>query len=241
MHKIDFVQGMKINSISKDSLLNLLKNDINQNILDQHISITNTEAMYIASRNKEHFEYINNSRLSLCDGVGIKIAHFFKFKNIIRYNGPDMFIDVIENSIENSWSHFFIGGGEGIAEKLKSKLEIKYKGIKIKGTYTPPFSKNPKIPAEIISKINHCKPNFIWVSLGLPKGEQFIMRNKKLFNCNYLTHIGAAFDFHTQNIKRSPKFFRILGLEWFYRVLFEPRMIPRIYSSFMFMFKAIFK
>ena len=65
---------MSLHSISTESIINELKKDINLNIHNQHISITNTEAIYLADKDQEHFNYINNARFSLCDGVGIKIS-----------------------------------------------------------------------------------------------------------------------------------------------------------------------
>ncbi|MBW2605694.1 MAG: WecB/TagA/CpsF family glycosyltransferase, partial [Deltaproteobacteria bacterium] len=44
--------------------------------------------------------------------------------------------------------------------------------------------------------------------------------------------VGAAFDFHAGTIKRAPKVFRNVGLEWLYRLTFEPRMLKRNFYSF---------
>ena len=55
----------------------------------------------------------------------------------------------------------------------------------------------------------------------------------------FLIGIGAAFDFHSGNIKRAPASFRKNGFEWLYRAAFEPRMYIRVWRSFRFLFGAI--
>ena len=237
--KKDKLCGINFHSISKDNLIHELRNDIIKNIKNNHMSITNSEACFIASNDKKHFDYINNAKFSLCDGVGIKIAAKFNKINIKRYYGPDAFWDIIEAGQNYGWTHYLLGGQQGIAEKLTSKINLQFPNAQILGNYSPPFSPKPILPEDIIMEINSLKPDFIWVSLGLPKGEQFIMRYKTRLNCNYITHIGAAFDFHTDNVIRAPKFFQKIGLEWFYRTLFERRLIIRQIRGFKFMFSAI--
>ena len=66
------------------------------------------------------------------------------------------------------------------------------------------------------------------------------MRYKDKLNMNFMTHIGAAFDFHTNNVKRAPLFFQKIGLEWLYRTYFERRLIFRLLRGFKIMFKIMF-
>ena len=95
--------------------------------------------MYIASKSKKHFNYINNAIFSLCDGVGIKIAAKFHGININKYHGPDVMLDIINAGQKDGWSHYFIGGKEGVGEQLKFNLLNKYPRARILDTYSPPF------------------------------------------------------------------------------------------------------
>jgi N-acetylglucosaminyldiphosphoundecaprenol N-acetyl-beta-D-mannosaminyltransferase len=242
MLNLDLVEEMNIHSIDKTLLIEMLKKDIDSNISKQHISITNTEAMFIGSKAPEHFKYINEAKFSLCDGVGIKLAAKFHGKNIYRYHGPDVMIDIINAGQEYGWSHYLLGGGEGVGKQLKNILELKYPKAKIIEVYSPPFRELTRQEEKrMLENINTIEPNFLWVSLGLPKQENWIMKYKEQLNVNFCIGIGAAFDFHTNNIKRAPYFYQRFGLEWLYRVIREPRMIKRNISSFTLIFKIIFK
>ena len=231
--------GMKINNVNSADLFRNLNETIKEN-KKEYISITNTEAMYIGLKNKSHFEYINNSYLSLCDGTGIVLAGKVNGFQINKYHGPDFFEDVIKEGVKFGWTHFFLGGKEGIGKTLKNHFKSSFEDVKIFGHYSPPFRPMSKQEeTEMINEINVVKPNFLWVSLGLPKQEKWIAKHIDKLDINFAIGVGAAFDFHSGNVKRAPLFFKRIGLEWFYRTLFERRLVVRQFRGFKFMFKAI--
>ncbi len=241
MIKKNVVAGMNIHSLTKEELINELKVSFESKTQKhEYISITNTEAMYFGGTNKIHFDYINHAKLSLCDGTGIKIAARAHGMDVKRYHGPDMMLDIIECGQENKWSHYFLGGKEGVADQLKNIVNDKYPKSNILGTYSPPFRELTK-PEELkmIEEINKHKPDFLWVSLGLPKQENWILKYKDRLDVKILVGVGAGFDFHTGNVKRAPQFFRKIGFEWLYRTAFEPRLYVRQYRAFKFLFGAV--
>lgn len=239
MNKPIFIKGMRLDTVDTKKVFDAINKEIKNNTR-QYISITNTEAMYIGSEEDSHFEYINNSYLSLCDGTGLVIAAKSHGLHVRKYHGPDFFEDVLREGEPLGWTHYFLGGKEGIAEKLTSKFIQKYPKLKIVGNYSPPFrelTKDEEI--KMISKINDVKPNFVWVSLGLPKQERWISKYIDKLNVNFLVGVGAAFDFHTDAVRRAPIFYQKIGMEWLYRTFFERRLVVRQVRGFKFMFKAI--
>lgn len=239
MGKTDFLKGMKLDTIEKNILFGAMNKEID-NKSKHHISITNTEAMYIGSKDEKHADYINNSYLSLCDGTGLVIAGKFHGMNISKYHGPDFFEDVLDFGQDYGWTHYFLGGQEGIAEKLNNHFVKRFPKVKIVGSYAPPFRNlTNEEEIQMISEINQLKPNFLWVSLGLPKQEKWISKYKSELNVNFLVGVGAAFDFHSGNVKRAPAVYQKIGLEWLYRTFFESRLVVRQIRGFKFMFKAI--
>ena len=233
------LKGMKLNDIKSNDLFELLNNKIIDNNRN-YISITNTEAMYIGLKNKNHFKFINNSFLSLCDGTGLLIAAKFNGLKIKKYHGPNFFEDVIKEGQKYGWTHYFLGGKEGVGNKLKSKFQNQYPNSKIVGVYSPPFRQLTNIEEKkMIKNINMIKPNFIWVSLGLPKQENWIAKYLPEIDVNFACGVGAAFDFHSDSVKRAPIFFQKIGMEWLYRTFFEKRLIVRQIRGFKFLLKAI--
>ena len=198
----------------------------------QYISITNTESLYHALRLPSHHQFIRNAAFSCCDGVGIVLAaKMFGYK-IPRLHGPDLMLKCCEYGLKKKWRHFFYGGKAGVPDLLQKKLSEKYPGLIVAGGYSPPFRKlKPQEDQYTIDLINSAHPDILWVGLGLIKQESWIAQHLEKISISWMIGVGAAFDFHAGTIKRAPKLLRNVGLEWLYRLAFEPRMFVRnIYS-----------
>mgnify|MGYP001553297909 CR=1 FL=1 len=220
-------------------------NDMDSSIRSQkkgYISITNTESMYHALRLEEHLQYINQADYSCCDGVGVVWGA--KFKNVIipRLHGPDLMIHCCRHGVAKKWRHFFYGGKEGVPELLEKRLGNRFPGMITAGGYSPPFRElTPEEDDKVVEMINEAKPDILWVGLGLLKQEKWIAQHRDRLNVPWMVGVGAAFDFYAGTVKRAPRFFRDLGLEWLYRGLFEPRMIIRNIYSLKMVFRILWE
>ena len=124
-------------------------------------------------------------------------------------------------------------------ELLSKKLTEKFSGLITAGSYSPPFRPLALDEDEaIIKRINNAKPDILWVGLGLLKQERRIAEHIDKVKVPWMVGVGAAFDFHSGTIKRAPRFYRQIGLEWFYRTLFEPRLVKRQLRGFAFLFSV---
>ena len=79
--------------------------------------------------------------------------------------------------------------------------------------------------------MQNAKPNLVLVALGSPKQEFFIYNAKKQLNPCLMVGIGGSLDVWSGNVKRAPKFFRIIGMEWLYRTITQPNRIKRIFPA----------
>ena len=92
----------------------------------------------------------------------------------------------------------------------------------------------------MIDAINAAEPDIVWIGLGLLKQERWIEKYKSRIKAPWLIGVGAAFDYHAGTARWAPPWIRSIGLEWLYRLCFEPRMFVRNYRSAKFMFNAAF-
>ena len=82
----------------------------------------------------------NQSGLTVPDGMPmVWLGKIYGFLETGRVYGPDLMLAICQNSVPLGFSHFLYGGQVGVADDLKKRLERKYPGIRIVGTYTPPF------------------------------------------------------------------------------------------------------
>ena len=118
---------------------------------------------------------------------------------------------------------------EDVKSKLREKIEANYPGAKILGMISPPFRElTPEEDEEYIRQINEANPDFLWVGLGAPKQEIWMAKHKGRIN-SLMIGVGAAFDFESGEVKRAPKWIQNMKLEWFYRMLQDPKRLFKRY------------
>lgn len=173
----------------------------------------------------------NHSLLTTPDGMPmVWMGRLAGHRSMSRVYGPELMEHVFEWTRKSGHTHFFYGGNTGVAEELKERLEARYPGIRIVGTYTPPF--RPLTPEEersLIAQVGAAKPDFLWVGLSTPKQERFMAAYADKLDARILMGVGAAFDFHAGRVKQAPRWIQRSGFEWLYRTCREPRRLWKRY------------
>lgn len=217
--------------------------------------IINRKPSYVVTPNVDHIvklesddefkEVYKEADLILTDGQPlIWISKLLKNPIAEKVSGSDLFPKVCELAARRGYKVFLLGAAEGVAKEAAKRLKKKYKGLNVVGTYSPPFGfENDETEIKrIIEMINKSKPDILAVGLGAPKQEKFLRKFKNALNVPVSLAIGASIDFEAGNIKRCPKWMQKRGLEWFYRLMKEPkRMYKRYIVDDMKIFKLFFK
>jgi N-acetylglucosaminyldiphosphoundecaprenol N-acetyl-beta-D-mannosaminyltransferase len=137
---------------------------------------------------------------------------------------------VCEFTQPRSFTHFLYGGAPGVAEELKRRLEQRFPGLKVVGTYTPPFrpltSEEEQGLARLVSGL---KPDIFWVGLSTPKQEQFMAQYWQRLEATLFFGVGAAFDFLAGRIRQAPRWMQRSGLEWLFRLGCDPGRLWKRY------------
>ena len=195
------------------------------------ISATGAHGVITAKKNHNFKNILDNFFLNLPDGMPVVWLGKMKgAKTMERCYGPDFFKELISNTKSDTIRHFFCGGKEGVAEELKKVCEQKYNNYNIVGTYSPPFRKMTDGELENLAKdINSKNVDVVWVGLSTPNQEIFAHRLSKFTNVHCICTVGAAFDFNTGKVQQSPKFIQNIGMEWFFRLLMEPKRLYKRY------------
>jgi N-acetylglucosaminyldiphosphoundecaprenol N-acetyl-beta-D-mannosaminyltransferase len=152
-------------------------------------------------------------------------------RSIRRVYGPDLVLNLCEHSRSSGFSHFFFGGKPGVAEELACVLQTRFPGLRVAGTFSPPFGAlNEEERDTLVKNVSETRPDFFWVGIGMPKQEKFmaefisILPEAKIF-----IGVGAAFDFFTGRVRQAPRWMMRIGLEWLFRLFQEPTRLWRRY------------
>ena len=148
-----------------------------------------------------------------------------------KISGSDLVPLLCTKARDKGYSIFIIGGKDGIAEQAKRKLEDELPGIKIVGTYAPPFGfEKDEIELEKInSMISEAHPDILIACFGCPKQEKWIYENYQKYDAKVSICAGATVDFLAGNVNRAPRWMSDHGFEWFYRFLQEPKRMFKRY------------
>lgn len=193
-----------------------------------HLICTPNPEMLMTAQDDDEFKRIlNSSELNIPDGTGIVWAAE-KLGNPLkeRVAGFDFIHRIFELGKDKNISFYFLGSKPSVAETASKKIEEKYPGIKVVGTNDGYFSVEEE--KRVIKEINSKKPDVLLVAMGAPKQERFINKYKDKLNCKIAIGVGGCFDVISGNVKRAPKLFIKLRLEWLYRGLTDFRRLKRL-------------
>ncbi len=223
----------------KTSLMN--KKDIINNIFkeDNQVIIYNINPLICLNfrNNSIVKKEFNLGKYNIPDGNGIVLASKLKSNNIKEsIPGIEVMEDLCKNSIKNNYSIYLYGSKEDSLIKCKKELEKKYKKINIIGV-----SNGYVYEKDALKDIVKKKPDILFVALGSPKQEEFIINNKKrLKDIKIIMPVGGSFDVIGGNLKRAPKVFRKIKMEWLYRMIKEPKRFKQIFKLVYFILLVLF-
>ncbi len=152
-----------------------------------------------------------------------------------RVTGVDMVPHLMELSAKKGYRIFLLGGGKGIAAATKEMFERKYPGVQICGVFAPPFSDLREMDhSEILDQVRAAKPHILLVGFGNPKQEKWIWMHRRQLGVPVSMGIGGSMDILLGRVRRAPEWMQRSGLEWFMRMMQEPRRLaPRYFGNFL--------
>jgi N-acetylglucosaminyldiphosphoundecaprenol N-acetyl-beta-D-mannosaminyltransferase len=196
-----------------------------------YICATDVHTIIEAQSQTSLRQALNRSFLTTPDGMPLVwVGRIQGHERIDRVYGPDFMLEMCRISVDKDYRHFLYGGKEGVAGQLKDELARRFPGIKIVGTYTPPFRPlNSEEQERFVAIVEEARPDIIWVGLGSPRQERFMADYCGRLDCKLMVGVGAAFDFHTGSVREAPRWLRRSGFQWVHRLIQEPRRLGRRY------------
>jgi len=177
-----------------------------------------------------------DATIPFADGIGVvKAVEKKSAQKLARIAGADLWLEIIKKAALNNNSVFLLGSKPEVLSQCVKKLETETHAV-IAGTCDGYFSDQQKLIDDICAS----GAKIVIVALGSPKQELFIQAcRKKHPNALYMG-VGGSFDVYVGNVTRAPQFWINLNLEWFYRLISEPKRIFRQLRLFKFVYLYLF-
>lgn len=208
------------------SVLAFIDDQIIGNVKGKYILAMNPEKVFALKRNPSMKELFEQASILLPDGIGVvRAVRLLYGKRITRVPGVNLMLNICNVSAVKGYRIFVYGAQEEVNKKAVERLCTIYPGTKIVGRCNG-YLNDYEIDT-LVEEINNTGANILFVALGSPKQEKWIKRYLPKLNVNICQGIGGTLDTIAGNVKRAPLFMQRLGLEWFYRLIREPRRIRR--------------
>ena len=199
-----FLLGVRIHSLSLDQLLSAIQIYIlNEN--KAIISYVNLHALNIAYSLPWFKDFLNQSELTFCDGVGIKLAARLTGQRLDhRFTPPDFMECICEIAARSGWRIFFLGARPGVAQRAADRLVNKFPDLQVK-THHGFFDKivDGHENKLVIEQINQFHPHILVVGFGMPLQEKWILENLASLEVKIAFPAGALFDYLSGQLPRG--------------------------------------
>jgi N-acetylglucosaminyldiphosphoundecaprenol N-acetyl-beta-D-mannosaminyltransferase len=184
-----------------------------------------------AQRDPEVRDALNRAGLAVEDGMPLVWwCRHAGFSDADRVAGSDLMMAMCGIGAKRGYRHFFYGGSARVCENLVSRLMQLFPGLVVAGYRSPPFrALTEDEDAADVAAINEARPDFVWVGLGMPKQEKWMAQHVGKIDAPVLLGVGAAFDFLSGEKPRAPVWMQRSGIEWFFRLVTEPRRLAHRY------------
>ena len=200
------------------------------------VATPNPEIVQIARQDKDFAKVLEEAALVIPDGIGVVYGAKILGRPLKgRVPGVEFAAALMERMAEQGKRLYLLGAKPGVAELAAEKLTVQYPGLVICGTHDGYFKEDGPV-AEDIRK---SEADVVFVCLGAPKQEKWIAANGEATGAHLLVGLGGSLDVFSGQVKRAPKVFQKLGLEWFYRLCCQPSRIGRMAKLPLFLVSAV--
>jgi N-acetylglucosaminyldiphosphoundecaprenol N-acetyl-beta-D-mannosaminyltransferase len=207
----------------------------------RYVCVANVHMIMEAYDSPEFQAIVNQADLVTPDGMPLVwMLRRFGYPHQQRVYGPDLTIWIARKAAAAGIPVGLYGGAPDTLQDLKKSLEKKISGIQIDYAYSPAFRElTVEENKQIVSDINNSGIRILFVGLGCPRQERWMAAHIGHIHAVMLG-VGAAFDFHAGKKAQSPAWIQKIGMEWFFRLITEPRRLwyRYLYNNPRFVFLA---
>jgi N-acetylglucosaminyldiphosphoundecaprenol N-acetyl-beta-D-mannosaminyltransferase len=191
------------------------------------IVTVNAEFVMLARRNCEFAQALHDAALATPDGAAVVWAMRRQgVRQDRRVGGADLIWSISEQAARDGTPVFLLGGAEAVAAGAARALQARCPELRVAGTFAG--SPQPEEEAAIVDLIRRSRAGILFVAFGAPQQEIWIARNLARTGVGVAMGVGGSFDYLAGTARRAPRWMRERGLEWLWRLIRQPRRLPRM-------------
>ncbi len=224
------ILGVQTDAQRFDEAISILQ-DWAKDSKGRYVSTCPVYTLMMCRENPQVMQAVNGADMVTADGMPIVWVQRRRGNTQAeRVYGPDVMEALLARTANTPIKHYFWGGLAGVADTLVQRMQAQHPLLKVAGVYSPPISAVGDTPdPEVVKRLNESGADVIWVGLGSPKQDLWMMRYRPVLKAPLLIGVGAAFDMLAGVKSQAPRWMQRSGLEWVFRLAQEPRRLGRRY------------
>ena len=224
------ILGVMVNRINYDQAVKLIlekakeKKSYSVTALAVHGILTGVQDRYQRYR-------LNNFDMIVPDGQPVRWAINWLYKTNMkeRVYGPELMLRLCQGAANEEIPVYLFGSKNNVIQKLAVNLQAKIPKIIIAGYKPSKFRKLNTVERDrLLATIKKSGAGIVFVGIGCPRQEVWTYEFSDYLNLPIIA-VGAAFDFHAGLLPQAPLWMQMKGLEWFYRLIQDPKRLWQRY------------
>lgn len=192
-----------------------------------HIVTCDGLSLVRAQKDADFLRILQEADLVTADGAGVLwAARMLGLEVPARVSGVDLVDSLCALAASEGFKVYLLGARPGVVEQAAERLQERHPGLQIAGHHHGYFT--PEEEPGLLEQIRSCRPQVLFVGLGVPRQEKWIRKHLAALGVPLAMGVGGSLDVISGRLPRSPEWMRRWGLEWLFRVLHEPRRLPRL-------------
>ncbi|MCH9021209.1 MAG: WecB/TagA/CpsF family glycosyltransferase [Planctomycetes bacterium] len=221
------ILGVEIAAISMDQVLNICE-DVIQTHGSLQIGVINVAKIVNCQNDSDLRRSLDEADIILPDGLPIVwLSKWLGTPLHERIPGIDLMVRLLERASRRNCRIYFLGARQEVLEKVIAFVRKEYPGVRIAGYRNGYFNESQE--KEIVEKIADSSADILFVGMSSPKKEVFLRKWQHAINVPVQHGVGGSFDVLAGQTKRAPLWMQKCALEWFYRLIQEPRRMWKRY------------
>jgi len=220
------ILGIPVDCISMQGAVDFVEHSIDAGVKRQYILAVNPEKVMVLLKTHSLRTTFDGASLLIPDGIGVVWAmRWLRKLKVNRIPGTKLMPRLCELAVRKRYRVFLFGSREEVNRQAAVKLCERYPGLQIVGRSNGYLKQEQMFG--LIGRINALNVDVLFVALGSPKQEQWIQQWLPELNVKVCHGVGGLLDRIVSKSKQTPEIFCRFGLEWFYRLMIDPRRIRR--------------
>ena len=191
----------------------------------------NADFVRLARQDADFRALLNTADLAVADGMPLVWLSRLRGTPLpARVTGLELVEESCRLAARLDIGVFLLGAAPGVASAAGRTLERRHPGLRIAGTYSPPFGPwSADDTALAVAAIRDAGRCILFVAFGAPRQDRFIRSNLATLDIPVAMGVGCAFDLLAGEVRRAPAWVQRIGAEWLWRLAQEPRRLWRRY------------